>query len=91
MILGASADPVLAQFQFKAKYELPFTLLSDEGHKVAEAYGVWQEKMNYGKKYMGIARTTFLIDKDGKVAHVFEKVKPEGHAEQVAQALKTMK
>jgi peroxiredoxin Q/BCP len=90
VILGASADPVLAQFQFKAKYELPFTLLSDQDHAVAEQYGVWQEKQNYGKKYMGIVRTTFLIDKNGNVAHVFEKVKPEGHAEQVAAVLEKL-
>jgi thioredoxin-dependent peroxiredoxin len=90
VVLGASADPVLAQFKFKAKYELPFTLLSDVDHKVAEAYGVWQEKMNYGKKYMGIVRTTFVIDKNGKVAHVFEKVKPEGHAAEVAKVVEQL-
>ena len=90
MILGVSPDKAAAQSKFKAKFDLPFTLLADVEHTVAEAYGVWKEKSMYGKKYMGIERTTFLIGKDGKIARIFHKVKPEGHAEQVFQALKAM-
>ena len=86
MILGISPDKPEKQAKFKKKYDLPYTLLSDVDHKVAEAYGVWVEKSMLGKKYMGIARTTFLIDKEGKIAKVFEKVKPEGHADEVHQA-----
>ena len=76
-----------AQAKFKEKYELPFTLLADTDHAVAERYGVWKEKMNYGKKYMGVERTTFLIDRDGRLMHVFEQVTPKGHAEEVAAAI----
>lgn len=87
MILGISPDTVAAQAKFKRKFELPFTLLADEGHVVAEQYGVWKEKMNYGKTYMGVERTTFLIDEDGRVSRVFPKVTPKGHADEVASAL----
>ncbi len=87
VIVGVSPDKVDAQCKFKAKYQFPFTLLADVEHKTAEAYGVWKEKSMYGKKYMGIERTTILIDADGKIKHVFAKVKPEGHAEQVLAAL----
>ena len=72
---------------FKAKFGLPFALIADERHEVAERYGVWVQKQNYGKAYMGIARTTFLIDPDGRVARVWDKVKPEGHAQEVLAAL----
>jgi len=82
-----SPDTVSAQAKFKEKFELPFTLLADTDHAVAEQYGVWKEKMNYGKKYMGVERTTFLIDRDGRLMRVFEKVTPKGHAEEVAYAL----
>ena len=82
-----SPDTVSAQAKFKEKYELPFTLLADTDHAVAERYGVWKEKMNYGKKYMGVERTTFLIDRNGRLMRVFEKVTPKGHAEEVASAL----
>jgi thioredoxin-dependent peroxiredoxin len=85
-VIGISPDEVTAQAKFKSKYELSFPLLADHDHKIAEAYGVWKEKSMYGKKYMGIERTTFLI-KDGKIARVFEKVKPEGHAAEVLAAL----
>ena len=87
MILGVSPDTVAAQAKFKKKFELPFTLLADTGHAVAEQYGVWKEKTNYGKTYMGVERTTFLLGADGRVTHVFEKVTAKGHAEQVAAAL----
>jgi peroxiredoxin Q/BCP len=72
---------------FKARFGLPFALIADEEHRVAEQYGVWVEKMNYGKTYMGIARVTFLIDPDGRIARVWDKVKPEGHAEAVLAAI----
>lgn len=73
--------------KFKAKYKLPFTLLADEDHAVAQAYGVWVEKNTFGLKRMGIARTTFLIDPEGRIAHIFAKVDPSGHGEEVAKAL----
>ena len=85
VILGISVDKPEKQARFKKRYDLPYTLLSDVDHKVAEAYGVWVEKSMLGRKYMGIARTTFLIDKEGKIAKVFEKVKPLGHAGEVYQ------
>jgi len=90
VILGVSPDPVTAQAKFKKKFKLPFTLLADADHAVAEQYGVWKEKMNYGKTYMGVERTTFLIGRDGRVARVFAKVTPKGHAEEVAAAIEEM-
>lgn len=86
-MIGISKDSVSAQAKFKAKYELPFTLLSDPDGKVCDAYGVWKEKINYGKTFMGIERTTFLIDEDGKIAKVYPKVKVEGHAHAVLEDL----
>jgi thioredoxin-dependent peroxiredoxin len=80
VILGISPDSVKSHAKFRAKFDLPFTLLADVGHAVAETYGVWVEKMLYGRKYMGVARTTFVIDGKGKLRHVFENVKSEGHA-----------
>ncbi|MGA3067070.1 MAG: thioredoxin-dependent thiol peroxidase [Tepidisphaeraceae bacterium] len=82
-VLGISADPVDAISKFGSDFHLNFPLLSDGDHKVAEAYGVWQEKNMAGKTSMGVARTTFVIGKDGKIVHVFEKVKPKGHDQQV--------
>ena len=90
MVLGISPDSPKAQKSFKEKYDLPFTLLSDPDKKVAEAFDVIREKNMYGKKVMGIERTTFLIDPQGRVAHVFFKVKAEGHAEEVLAVLKTV-
>jgi len=87
VILGVSPDPVKSHQKFKAKYDLPFTLLADTDHAVCEQYGVWKEKSMYGRKYMGVERTTFVIDGAGKVAKIFEKVKPKGHAEEVQAAL----
>jgi peroxiredoxin Q/BCP len=83
LIVGISPDTVKAQAKFKTKFDLPFTLLADADRKVAEAYGVVKEKNMYGKKVMGVARTTFIIGPDGKIAKIFDKVKPEGHAGQV--------
>ena len=90
VILGVSPDPVKSHQKFKAKYELPFTLLADTDHAVAEQYGVWKEKSMYGRKYMGVDRTTFIIDAAGKIAKIFEKVKPQGHATEVGAALATL-
>ena len=90
VILGASPDTVKAQAKFKEKFQLPFTLLADEDHVLAEAYGVWKEKSMYGKKYMGVDRTTFVIGKDGNIAKVFNKVKPAGHAAEVEEALASL-
>ena len=72
---------------FKKKYDLPFTLVADTDHAIAEAYGVWGEKTMFGRKYMGVLRTTFLIDAKGRIARIFRSVKPEGHAGEVADAL----
>lgn len=87
-ILGVSPDSVSSHDRFAAKFSLPFPLLADTDHQVAEAYGVWQERSMYGKKYMGIERSTFLIDKDGYIAKAWNKVKPEGHAEEVLETLR---
>ena len=87
MVLGISADPPDQQKKFEEKYGLPYRLLSDTDKKVAEAFGVMKEKNMYGRKVMGIERTTFVIGADGKIARVFSKVKPEGHAEEVLAAL----
>jgi peroxiredoxin Q/BCP len=87
MVLGVSIDDGISHAKFRQKYNLPFTLLSDTDKKVVAAYGVWVEKQNYGKKYWGIARTTFLIGKNGDIIHVFEKVKPEEHAREVLDKL----
>ena len=86
-VLGVSPDSVRSHVKFRAKYQLPFALVADVEHAVADAYGVWREKTMYGRKYMGVERTTFVIDADGRIAHVFEKVKPAGHAEAVADAV----
>jgi peroxiredoxin Q/BCP len=83
VILGISPDSAKKHTKFKAKYDLPFTLLVDEDHKLAESYGLWVEKVFYGRKYMGIARTTIVVGPDGKIQHVFEKVDPAGHADEV--------
>jgi peroxiredoxin Q/BCP len=83
VILGISPDSVASHQKFKAKYSLPFTLLVDEGHALAEQLGLWVEKSMYGQKYMGVQRTTYVIGADGEVQHVFEKVNPAGHADEV--------
>ena len=87
VIVGVSPDASKAQAKFKNKFDLPFTLLADVEHKAAEAYGVWKEKSMYGKKYMGVARTTFVIDPEGKIKKIFPKVKVDGHAEEVLAAI----
>ena len=87
VVLGVSPDSVKSHQNFINKQNLNFTLLSDPDHKVAKAYGAWGEKSMYGKKYMGIIRSTFIIGKDGIIKHVFEKVKTAIHAEEVLQVL----
>jgi peroxiredoxin Q/BCP len=87
-VLGVSPDPVKDVTKFAEKFHLNFPLLADADHAVSEAYGVWGEKSMYGKKYMGVNRVTFVIGKDGRVRHVFEKVKPEGHDREVLEWLK---
>jgi peroxiredoxin Q/BCP len=89
-ILGISPDSVKSHAKFRDKYALTFPLLADVGALVSEAYGVWQQKSMYGRKYMGVARTTFVIDRFGRVAYVFEKVKPAGHAAEVAALLERL-
>ena len=88
MVLGVSADSVEKQKKFKEKYDLPYSLLADVDKKMCTAYGVMKEKSMYGKKFLGIARTTFVIRPDGKIAKVFENVKADGHAEEVLANLK---
>ncbi len=90
VVLGASADKVAKQAKFRAKYKLPYSLLADEDRKLCEAYGVWGEKKFMGRKYMGINRTTVLIDPEGKLAHIFEKVSPAGHGAEVLAKLKEL-
>ncbi len=89
-ILGVSADPVAAQDKFKAKHKLSIALGSDEKRRMLEAYGVWQEKSLYGRKFMGIVRTTFLIGTDQRVAQIWPKVSVAGHAEMVLAAAKAL-
>ena len=86
-VVGISPDPVKSHVKFKEKYSLTFPLLADDGHRVAEAFGVWKEKSMYGRKYWGVERTTFLIGGDGVVERVWRKVKAKGHAEAVAATL----
>lgn len=88
-ILGVSADPVTAQDAFKKKHKLRIALASDERHRMLDAYGVWQEKSMYGKKFLGIVRTTFLIGPDQRIARIWRKVAVAGHAEAVLAAAKT--
>ena len=85
-VLGVSKDSVKSHDKFKDKYELPFSLVSDEDGSICESYGVWVEKSMYGKKYMGIERSTFLIDEDGVVQGAWRKVKVPGHVEEVLRA-----
>jgi peroxiredoxin Q/BCP len=87
-VLGVSADDAASHTNFRKRYGLPFHLLSDKDHTVAEAYGAWGEKNLYGRKSMGIIRSTFVVDENVMIQKVFPKVKPEGHAEEVLQALK---
>ena len=87
VILGASPDTVRKQSNFKGKHDLPFPLLADADHEVAELFGVWQLKKFMGREFMGVVRTTFIIDENGKISHIFEGVKPAGHSGEVLEAL----
>lgn len=89
-IFGISVDSVASHKKFAEKYKLPFTLLADEDKNVVEKYGVWQEKSMYGRKYMGTVRDSFLIDPQGKIAKIYNKVKPEQHAQEVLTDLKEL-
>ena len=86
-VLGISPDPIEDVKNFAAKFDLNFPLLADADHAVAERYGVWREKTLYGKRYWGVARTTFVIGADGRIEHVFERVHPEGHEREVLERL----
>ena len=88
LVFGVSPDGVASHQKFRKKFDLPFPLLVDPDHKVAEAYGAWGEKSLYGRKHLGILRTTCVIDQQGRVKRVFEKVKPQGHAAEVLEALR---
>ena len=88
VVLGVSPDGVASHVKFKRKYSLPFPLLADTDHRVAEAYGAWGEKSMYGRKYFGILRSTFVIAPDGAIRQVFEKVQAKGHAAQILAALR---
>jgi len=90
VILGISPDDQESHVKFAEKYALPFPLLADPDHKVAEEYGVWKEKTNYGKTYMGIERTTFVIDKSGNVAKIYPRVKVDLHAEKVLEYVQSL-
>jgi peroxiredoxin Q/BCP len=87
-VWGVSPDGAGSHAAFRAKFGLPFTLLTDAGHTVADAYGAWQEKVNYGKTYMGIARSSFLVGPDGRIAAAWPKVKADGHAAEVLAAIR---
>ena len=91
VVIGISKDSVASHQKFAEKYDLPFILLSDPDRKVIEAYGVWQEKKNYGKISMGVVRTTFLIDETGCIERIMPKVKPDTNAEEILQYLETSK
>lgn len=91
ILLGISPDSPASHRKFRDKYGLEVRLLSDEEHRVAEAYGVWVEKSMYGRNYMGVERATFLIDKSGKIARSWRKVKVPGHADEVLEAVRAMK
>lgn len=89
-VIGMSPDPVKKHDKFKTKHELKVDLVADEDKSIIEAYGLWAEKSMYGRKYMGVERTTFLIDADGKIAKVWNKVKVPGHAAEVLEATKAL-
>jgi len=89
-IIGVSADPVKAQDAFKKKHNLNLGLLSDESHEILESYGVWDKKIMYGKEFMGIVRTTFLIGAEGRIAKIWRKVKVDGHADAVLEAARAL-
>jgi peroxiredoxin Q/BCP len=90
-VWGISPDGAASHAKFRAKFELPFTLLSDEDRAVIDAYGAWGKKMNYGKEYMGLIRSSFLVDGEGRIAHVWPKVKADGHAAAVLETYRELR
>ena len=88
VVLGVSPDDAASHARFREKYGLPFRLLSDHDHRIADAYGVWKEKHQYGRSFWGIERTTFVIDAEGRIKRVFERVRPQGHSDEVLEALR---
>lgn len=90
MVLGVSPDSLESHRKFKQKYQLPYRLLSDEGHRLADAFGIWKEKSMYGLKFMGVERTTVIIDREGRIAQIFPKVKIPGHVQAVEQAVRDL-
>lgn len=89
-IIGVSKDSVTRHDNFKARYDLPFALVSDEDGSICEAYGVWQKKKNYGREYMGIVRSTFLIDGEGRIGGAWHNIRVKGHAEKVLEAARSL-
>jgi peroxiredoxin Q/BCP len=87
VVLGVSPDSAKSHAKFTEKYSLPYTLVPDESHAIVESYGVWKEKSMYGRKYMGVVRTTFIINPDGTIKKIFHKVTPKGHAAEVLASL----
>ncbi len=87
VVIGVSPDGIKSHEKFVSKYDLNFPLLSDESKEILTEYGVWQEKSMYGRKYMGVVRTTYVIDENGKISHIFPKVKVDGHTEEILKAL----
>lgn len=87
VVLGVSPDSVKSHRKFREKYGLPYNLLVDDGHRLAERYGIWVEKKMYGVSYMGVQRTTVIIDRNGRIAKIFPKVQLDGHVEEVAKAV----
>jgi thioredoxin-dependent peroxiredoxin len=90
VVLGVSPDDVKSHRKFKEQYQLPYRLLVDEGHRLADAFGIWKEKTLYGRKYMGVERTTVIIDRDGRVARIFAKVQIDGHVQAVEAAVREL-
>lgn len=90
MILGVSPDGVESHRKFKKKYQLPYLLLADDGHRLADAFGVWKEKTLYGRKYMGVERTTVILDRGGRIARVFPKVQIPGHVQAVQAVVREL-
>jgi peroxiredoxin Q/BCP len=90
VVLGVSPDSIDSHRKFKKKYQLPYLLLADEGHRLAEAFGIWKEKTLYGRKYMGVERTTVIIDRHGRIARFFPKVQLDGHVPAVEAAIREL-
>ncbi len=87
VVIGVSPDTEASHTKFKTKYDLPFTLLADTDHSIVQAYGVWREKKTFGKTYIGVVRTTFIIDEKGYISHVFNVLRVKGHVDEVIKAL----